>query len=63
MGRKLGKAEKCEEWKRRGKQRMKKGRSERAKSKGVGGGGVVKMEGVRWAVLVHHWGKGRETDI
>lgn len=28
-----------------------------------GGGGVVKMEGVRWAVLVHHWGKGRETDI
>lgn len=27
------------------------------------GGGVVKMEGVRWAVLVHHWGKGRETDI
>lgn len=51
MGRKLGKAEKCEEWKRRGKQRMKKGRSERAKSKGVGGGGVVRNKGQQGEVI------------
>lgn len=30
---------------------------------GGSGGGVVKMEVVWWAVLVHHWGRSWETDI